>query len=51
MIYYKDDATIFCKVICTHCGSDTELMHVNVSAIDENGRVLDEKREITEVEF
>lgn len=39
MTYYKDDATIFCKVVCTHCGSDTELMHVNLSAIDENKKI------------
>ncbi len=40
MKFYRDDAIIFCKVTCTHCGSDTELMHINLSARNEiNGSI------------
>jgi len=32
-IAYKENAIVFGKVICTHCGSDTELLHVELSAL------------------
>lgn len=34
MEFYKDDAVIFGKVLCTHCGSDTDLMYVELNAYD-----------------
>jgi hypothetical protein len=34
LIYYKNDAIIFCKAICTHCGSESELLHVELTAIE-----------------
>lgn len=36
LIYYKNDATIYCKAICTHCGADSKLLHVGLTAIENN---------------
>lgn len=39
MTFYKNDSIVYCKVVCTHCGSDQQLLHVNLSAIDENKKI------------
>jgi hypothetical protein len=33
LVFYKDYAIVFGKVLCTHCGSDSELLHVELSAL------------------
>jgi hypothetical protein len=33
LVFYKNDSIVFGKVLCTHCGSDSELLHVELSAL------------------
>lgn len=33
-IAYKENTIIFGKVLCTHCGSDTELIHIEMTIAD-----------------
>jgi hypothetical protein len=33
---YKDETTIFGRVVCTHCGINTNLLYVELSWLTEN---------------
>lgn len=36
---YKDETIVFGKVICTHCGINTDLLHVELSHISEYKKI------------
>lgn len=38
-IYYQEEITIFGKIICAQCGIDHNLRHVQLSCLDENGKI------------
>jgi hypothetical protein len=38
-VYYKEESTVYCKVQCRTCGSNHELLEVNLSCINDNGKI------------
>jgi hypothetical protein len=38
--FYKNDAIVFGKALCTYCGSDCELLHVELSTQNQDTKKI-----------